>query len=302
MNLEVDIAGLKLSNPVIAAAGTFGYSDEYGQLVNISRLGAVTTKGLSVEPWKGNPYPRLAETASGLLNAVGLQNKGVRAFIDEDLPLLQALDSKVIVNIVGKSIEEYGEVASIIDRYIGADAVEINISCPNVKKGGLVFGSDADTAAKVVAAVKKKTSKTIIAKLSPNVTDVTHIAKKVVAAGADAISLINTVLAMAIDSKTRKPKLANVYGGLSGPAVKPIALRMVHQVSQAVDVPVIGMGGISSLEDALEFMIAGAKAIAVGTATFSDPHTMLNIVDGFGKYLENNKLSLDDLTGSLESG
>ncbi len=301
MDLSVDIAGLKLNNPVIAAAGTFGYSDEYGQLVNISRLGAVTTKGLSVEPWEGNPYPRVAETASGLINSVGLQNKGVRAFIDEDLPLLGALDSKVIVNIAGKTVDEYGEVASIIDRYESADALEINISCPNVKKGGLAFGTDPDIAAKVVAAVKKETSKVVIVKLSPNVTDVAEIAKKVVAAGADALSLINTVLAMAIDHRTKKPKLANVYGGLSGPAIKPIALRMVHQVSQAVDVPIIGMGGISNLDDALEFLIAGANALAVGTATFRNPQTMLDIVDGLQDYLEENELSLDDLSGSLET-
>lgn len=299
LDLSVDVVGLKLKNPVIAAAGTFGNSDEYGQLVNIGLLGAVTTKGLSLEPWKGNAYPRLAETASGLINAVGLQNKGVRAFIDDDLPLLQALDTKVIVNIVGKTVEEYAEVTSILDRYIGVDAIEVNISCPNIKKGGLSFGSDTKMAAQVIAAVKKATSKTVIAKLSPNVTDIADMAKQVALAGADAVSLINTILAMAIDLETRKPKLANIYGGLSGPAVKPIALRMVHQVSQAVDVPVIGMGGISSTEDALEFIVAGAKAVAVGTATFNNPQTMLNIIDGIGTYLETQKLTLDKLCGSL---
>jgi len=301
MNLNVDIAGLKLKNPVIAAAGTFGNSDEYGQLVNISLLGAVTTKGLSLKPWEGNPYPRMTETASGLINSVGLQNKGVNAFIDEDLPLLQALDVKVIVNIIGQTVEEYTKVASILDGQLGVDAIEVNISCPNIKKGGLSFGSDPKMAAQVIASVKKKTSKAVIAKLSPNVTDIAQIAKQVELAGADAVSLINTILAMAIDAQTRRPKLANVYGGLSGPAIKPVALRMVHQVSQSVDIPVIGMGGIFTTDDALEFIIAGAKAVAVGTATFNNPQAMINIIEGVGAYLVENNLSLDKLRGSLQT-
>ncbi len=300
MDLSVNIGNLKLKNPVVAAAGTFGNSDEYGQLVNISLLGAVTTKGLSVEPWEGNPYPRIAEVSSGIINSVGLQNKGVRAFIEDDLPLLQALDAKVIVNVIGKTVEEYAQVASILDRYVGVDALEINISCPNVKKGGLAFGQDAEMAAQVIAAVRKETKKVVIAKLSPNVTDIAQIAKQVALAGADALSLINTVLAMAIDLKTRKPKLANTYGGLSGPAIKPIALRMVHQVSQAVDIPIIGMGGITRAEDALEFIIAGASAVAVGTATFTNPQTMLEVINGMDSYLKDNKLSLNELRASLK--
>lgn len=300
MDLSVDIAGVKLKNPVIAAAGTFGNSDEYGQLVNISLLGAVTTKGLSLKPWKGNPYPRMVEAASGLINSIGLQNKGVRAFMADDLPLLQALDTKVIVNIIGKSVDEYAKVAAALADHAGVDAIEVNISCPNIKKGGLSFGQDAKMAAQVIAAVKKETKKPTIAKLSPNVSDITEIAKQVELAGADAISLINTILAMAIDSQTRRPKIAATYGGLSGPAIKPIALRMVHQVCQAVRIPVIGMGGISNTEDALEFIIAGAAAIAVGTATFNNPQTMINIIAGIGNYLEQNKMSLDELRGSLE--
>lgn len=300
MDLSIEIAGIKLNNPVVAAAGTFGNSDEYGQLVNISLLGAVTTKGLSVEPWDGNPYPRMTEAASGLINSIGLQNKGVKAFMEDDLPLLQALDTKVIVNIIGKTVDEYGQVASMLGDHVGVDALEVNISCPNIKKGGLSFGSDPKLAAEVIAAVKKQTKKPVIAKLSPNVGDITEIAKQVELAGADALSLINTVLAMAIDLKTRRPKVAATYGGLSGPAVKPIALRMVHQVCQVVKVPVIGMGGIACTEDALEFIVAGATAIAVGTATFNNPQTMIDIIKGIDSYLQENKMSLDELRGSLK--
>ncbi|TET55392.1 MAG: dihydroorotate dehydrogenase [Actinobacteria bacterium] len=301
MDISIDLAGIKLNNPVIAAAGTFGNSDEYGQLVNISLLGAVTTKGLSIEPWKGNPYPRMVETVGGLINSVGLQNKGVKDFIADDLPLLRALDAKVIVNIVGKTIEEYAQVASVLDNEVGVDAVEVNISCPNIKKGGSSFGTDPKIAAQVVAAVKKKTKKVVIAKLTPNVTDVSEVAKQVELAGADAISLINTVKAMSVDADTRQSKLATLYGGLSGPAVKPIALRMVHEVSQTVKVPIIGMGGISNTKDALEFIIAGAQAVAVGTATFNNPQTMINIINDIKDYLKDNDLTLKKLSGSLKS-
>lgn len=302
-DLRTDIGGIILKNPVITASGTFGYGDEFSSLIDLNRLGAIIVKGLSLEPAKGNRPPRIVETECGMLNAIGLENVGIKAFINEKLPFLKALSSPVIVNIYGKSIDEYAKIAGIIDNTEGIAAVEVNISCPNVKEGGIAFGVKAESAYKVTRAVREKTSKTLIVKLSPNVTDVTEIAESVVEAGADSLSLINTITGMAIDINTRRPKLANITGGLSGPAIKPVALRMVWQVASKVKVPVIGVGGIFSAEDAVEFFIAGAAAVQIGTANFVNPKATIDVIEGIEKYLRDRNISsLSEIIGTLETG
>lgn len=290
MNLAVEIGKIKMKNPVTTASGTFGSGKELSDLVDLNKLGAITVKGVSSRPWKGNPYPRTYETPSGMLNAIGLQNAGVDDFIQNKLPFLKQFDTPVIVNVVGHSIEEYVDVAEKLDKAEGVAGLEINVSCPNVKEGCMVFGTSPDGIKKVISAVRAATSHTLITKLSPNVTDIVSMAQAAVYAGTDAISLINTLLGTAIDPWTRTFRLANVTGGLSGPAVKPVALRMVWQVAQAVDVPIIGMGGIVTGLDAIEFMLAGADAVAVGTGTFVNPTAAVDIVDGIRDYLEKMKI------------
>jgi dihydroorotate dehydrogenase (NAD+) catalytic subunit len=300
LDLRINVGGLRLKNPVMTASGTFGYGREFEGLVDLSRLGAIVVKGISLNPSRGNPAPRVIETTGGMLNAIGLENVGLDAFIGEKLPYLGTLDVPVVVNIYGKTIEEYAELAERLDAVMGVAAVEVNISCPNVKAGGVAFGVHADPARSVVRAVREKTGKPVIVKLSPNVTDITEIARAVEDAGADAISLINTLTGMAIDIHSRRPKLANITGGLSGPAVKPVALRMVWEVSRAVKIPVIGMGGIMCAEDALEFIIAGASAVQIGTANFVNPRATMDILDGLELFMTEKKIPrLSDLIGTL---
>ncbi len=300
-DLAVKIGSLTLQNPVMTASGTFGYAREFENLMNLHRLGAVIVKGISLHPRSGNPPPRIVETSCGMLNAIGLENVGVDRFIVEKMAYLGGLSIPVIVNILGDSIEEYAEITEKISMVPEISAIEVNISCPNVKKGGVAFGTQPQMAAAVTEAVVKKSKVPVIVKLSPNVTDVAEIAKAVEGAGADAVSLINTLIGMAIDLKSRKPKLANVIGGLSGPAIKPVALRMVYQVAQKVSIPIIGIGGIESVEDALEFMLAGATAIQVGTANFVNPRASEEIVDGLGRYVMDERLmSIRELIGALE--
>lgn len=296
----VSIAGIKLKNPVMVASGTFGYGEEYSLYIDLNRLGAIITKGLSIKPKLGNPTPRIIETASGMLNAIGLQNVGVEAFIKDKLPFVRQFDVPVIANFFGNTLEEYGEAARMLSDCDGVYALEVNISCPNVKEGGIVFGTDPKAAASVISLVRRSTKLPVIAKLSPNVTDITIMAKAVEEAGADAVSLINTITGMAIDVKTRRPRLANITGGLSGPAIKPVAVRMVWQVVNAVKIPIIGIGGIMTAEDALEFIIAGATAVQVGTANFINPTATMDIIDGLDKYLiENNISDIKELIRSL---
>jgi dihydroorotate dehydrogenase (NAD+) catalytic subunit len=292
-NLSVEIAGIKLKNPVMPASGTFGYGEEYAPYLDLNRLGALITKGLSLNPKAGNPTPRIAETTSGMLNAIGLQNVGIDAFIASKVPYYRGINTPVIANFFGNTLEEYGEVARKLNDVPEVTAVELNISCPNVKQGGIVFGTDPSAAAQVVALVRKALNKPLIVKLTPNVTDITVIARAVEEAGADAISCINTLTGMAIDIRTRKPKIANRTGGLSGPGIRPVAVRMTHQVVQAVKIPVIGIGGIMCAEDALEFLIAGATAVQVGTANFIDPAAMIAVIDGLERFLIEE--GLDDI-------
>jgi dihydroorotate dehydrogenase (NAD+) catalytic subunit len=300
-SLAVEIAGIKMKNPVMPASGTFGYGEEYAPFLDLERLGAIVTKGLSLRPKAGNPVPRIAETISGMLNAIGLQNVGVDAFVEFKLPFLREINTPVIVNFFGNTLEEYGEVAGRLSDIPEVAGVELNISCPNVKQGGIVFGTDPRAAAEVVSLVRKKFDKPLIVKLTPNVTDITVIAKAVEEAGADAISLINTLTGMAVDVKTRRPRLANRTGGLSGPAIRPIAVRLVHQVVQTVKVPVIGIGGIVRPADALEFLIVGATAVQVGTANFVDPGAMTTIIEGIEQFcLEEGISDIRQLIGSLE--
>lgn len=299
--LEVNIAGLTLKNPVIAASGTFGYGLEYGDFLDLNKVGAVAVKGITLEPRSGNSGRRIAETPAGLLNAIGLENPGVDVFIKEILPQLSRYDFPVIVNISGTTVEEYARLAERLT-VPGIAALEVNISCPNVKKGCLAFGTDAESAAGVTAAVKQSTELPVIVKLSPNVTDVTIIAQAVESAGADAISLINTLQGMAIDIRTRRPVLGNVVGGLSGPAIKPVALRMVWQVTRAVSIPVIGMGGITTGDDAIEFFLAGAAAVSVGTASLTDPGAIEKITEGIKSYLVDQSFShINQIVGGLET-
>ena len=301
INLSVDVGPLKLKNPVMAASGTFGYGQEYADFVPPERLGAIVVKGISLEPRSGNPPPRIWETCGGMLNSIGLQNVGLRAFLDEKLPWLRPLDVTVVVNLFGNTVEEYGELASALDGQQGIDGLEINISCPNVKAGGMVFGTDPDMVYQVVSAVRSNTKLPVITKLSPNVTDITVTARAAEDGGSDILSLINTVSGMAVDVQTLRPRLANVVGGLSGPAIKPIALRQVWQVVQLARVPVIGLGGIVSSEDALEFLIAGAKAVQVGTANFVDPLATLEIIAGLEDYLRRRGLTdINEVIGTLQ--
>jgi dihydroorotate dehydrogenase (NAD+) catalytic subunit len=302
MNLAVDIGKIRMKNPVMTASGTFGSGQELADLVDLNRLGAVVVKGTSLKPWRGNPYPRTVETPSGMLNAIGLQNDGIDDFLSRKLPFLRGYDVPVIVNIVGETLEEYAELARILDEAEGVAGIEINISCPNVKEGCLIFGSTARGAAEVVAAVRKNASLTLITKLSPNVGDVVEIARAAVGEGSDALSLINTLLGTAINAETRRFRLANITGGLSGPAVKPVALRMVWQVAQAVKTPIIGMGGIMTAEDAIEFMLAGARAVAIGTANFVNPRATLDVVEGIRDYMRRHDVAdVAELVGAVGS-
>jgi len=288
VNLSVDLNGLKCKNPVLTASGCFAYGEEASEVFDLSLLGGVVTKSLTYLPREGHPPPKVDETACGMLNAIGLSNVGVDRFLSEKLPFLARYDTKCIVSIAGSKIDEYGRIAERLADESDVDALEVNISCPNVDEGGLEFGAYAEPAAKVIAEVKKKFSRTVIAKLSPNVTDIVSIARKVVESGADCVSLINTLVGTSIDIKKRSFKLSYRFGGLSGPAVKPVALAMVYKVAKAVDVPVIGLGGITTASDALEFLMAGAKAVQVGTACFFDPLAPVNIVEGIHDYLERN--------------
>jgi dihydroorotate dehydrogenase (NAD+) catalytic subunit len=297
---EVVIGKLRMVNPVMVASGCFGYGEEISKFYPLKSLGAIIVKGTTLEPRAGNLTTRMAETPSGMLNSIGLQNVGVDAFLKEKLPFLRKAGVPAVVNINGRTIEEYAELAARLDGHPGIGALEINISCPNVKEGGIEFGSNPEVAAKVVSAVRKSTTHTLITKLSPNVTSVQVIAKACVDAGTDALSAINTVVGMAIDAKTRKPVLRRVTGGLSGPAVKPIGLRVVYQVHQAVKVPIIGMGGIVTGEDAVEYLLAGATAVAVGTANYLEPNAALNVVNGLKDYMVENKVSnVSSLVGAL---
>ena len=301
VDLSVNIGSLRLANPVIAASGCFGYGLEYAELVDLATLGGIAVKGLFLDEREGHPPARIVETPSGMLNAIGLQGIGVRRFVAEKLPALRAHGAVVIVNICGSTIDEYAEVARILDDADGVGAVELNISCPNIKQGGMTFGSSLRGTHDVVTAVRRVTRLPLIPKLTPNVTDVASFAIAARDAGADAVSLVNTFLAMAIDVETRRPKLSNVVGGLSGPAIRPIAVRMVHECRQAVDLPIIGMGGIMTAEDALEFIIAGAIAVQVGTANFVDPFVWDKLLTGLTDYLQRHRLGrVSDLVGTLD--
>lgn len=299
-DLRITIGDLVFRNPVLTASGTFGYAKEFEPYVNLHHLGGVVVKGISLEPRRGNPPPRIVETAGGMLNAIGLENVGLDRFISEKMVYLREIGTRVIVNILGDSLEEYQTLAQRLSEVEGISALEVNISCPNVKKGGVAFGTDPTMAEAVTRAVCAHSSLPVIVKLSPNVTDITQIARGVEAGGAQAVSLINTLLGMAIDVRSRRPRLANVVGGLSGPAIKPIALRMVWQVAQAVKIPVIGIGGITTTEDALEFLLAGATAIEVGTANFVNPRASQDIVEGIGRYMSENKINrISEVIGGL---
>ncbi len=293
---------LVLKNPVMTASGTFGYGLEYADLMDISRLGAIIVKGTTAEPRQGNPYPRMAETPAGMLNAVGLQNRGVNYFVDKIYPAIRSVDTAMIVNVGGSTVETYVECAEKIAALDDIPAIELNISCPNVKQGGMGFGLCATSAAEVVRAVRRVYPRTLIVKLSPNVTDITEIARAVEAEGADAVSLINTLLGMAVDAERRRPILSTVTGGLSGPCVKPVALRMVWQTAKAVRIPVIGLGGIASWRDAVEFMLAGATAVQIGTSNFVDPTVSLKVIDGIAAYYERHGFHhASELVGALET-
>lgn len=299
-DLSVTVAGIRMQNPVMTASGTFGYAQEFEPFLDFSRLGAIVVKTITRTPRAGNPPPRVVETPAGMLNAIGLQNVGVHAFIEEKLPYLRTLGPPIIVNIAGESIEDYVELAKRLSDQEGVSGIELNISCPNVADG-LIFGCNAALAHKLISQVRQATSLPLIPKLSPNVTDVVEIARALADAGADALSLINTLIGMAIDVRSRRPKLGNVTGGLSGPAIRPIAVRMVWEVGQAVKLPLIGMGGIMTADDALEFLIAGATAVAVGTANFTSPSSTQRVLDGIEAYLIDRKVGrMTDLIGSLD--
>ena len=298
--LDVKIHNLKLKNPVMTASGTFGYGEEFADFVDLNRLGGFIVKGTTGEHREGNPYPRMAETPSGMLNAVGLQNVGVETFCREVYPRIKDIGTKIFVNVSGSSIEEYCHVAEMIDDLDNIPGIELNISCPNVKKGGMGFGTNPDMAAQVVRAVREVYHKTLIVKLTPNVTSVVDIAKAVEQAGADSVSLINTLLGMAIDVERQRPYLSTITGGLSGPCVKPVAVRMVWQVAHAVQIPVVGLGGISTAADALEFLMAGAKAVEVGTANFLDPTVTVKIVEGLEDYCQRHHIAdINDIIGII---
>lgn len=297
--METVIAGVTWKNPVTTASGTFGSGREYGELIDLNRLGAITVKGVSEEAWKGNPVPRLAETQSGLLNSIGLQNAGAEYFINHDIPFLRQYDTKIIVNICGHTLSQYCAVA---EKFADCDIdmLELNISCPNVEEGGLSFGTDPHVVERVVKAVRHYAKQPLIVKLSPEVTDIMEVARAAVSGGADALSLINTLRGMKIDIHKRRPILASKIGGYSGPGVMPVALRMVYEVCHSVDVPVIGMGGISTFEDALQFIMAGAQAVAVGTANFHNPYASVEIIDGIRQYMKENRIpSLEEIRGCI---
>ena len=299
--LGVELGGVFLDNPVMTASGTFGYATEFASLIDLNRLGGIIVKGLSLEPSPGNPPPRVVETPCGMLNAIGLENMGIEAFFKNKLPELTKLAPPLVLNIYGKTSEEYERLAARIDMVEDVAGIEVNISCPNVSAGGIAFGVDPMMAARLVGKVRARTRKPVIVKLSPNVTDVVAIARSVEDAGADAISLINTLTGMAIDLETRRPVLANITGGLSGPAIKPVALRMVWQVARVVKIPVIGIGGIMTARDALEFLMAGASAVQVGTANFVDPRASIKILDGIERYFQENQIKdISDFIGCLE--
>lgn len=299
MNLGVDLAGVALKNPVMTASGTFGSGQEFSEFVDLNRLGAVVTKGVANIPWEGNPTPRVAEVYGGMLNAVGLQNPGIDLFIERDIPFLKKYDTKIIVNVCGKTTEDYLDVVErLADQPV--DMLEINISCPNVKEGGIAFGQDPKAVEAITKAVKEKAKQPVIMKLSPNVTDITEMARAAEAGGADVLSLINTLTGMKIDIERQCFVLANRTGGMSGPAIHPIAVRMVYQTAQAVKIPIIGMGGIMTAEDAIEMILAGASAVSVGTANFADPSVTMEIVDGIEKYMERHQVTdIRDLVGAV---
>lgn len=300
-DLSVNIGELHMKNPVMTASGTFGYGEEYADFMDISRIGGIIVKGTTLHKREGNPYPRMAETPSGMLNAVGLQNKGVHYFVEHIYPRIKDIQTCMIVNVSGSTIDDYMKTAEIINELVNIPAIELNISCPNVKQGGMAFGITPQGAEEVVKAVRLVYKKTLIVKLSPNVTDITEIARAVESAGADSVSLINTLLGMAIDAERKRPVLSTITGGMSGAAVKPIALRMVWQVANAVKIPVIGLGGIMNWKDAVEFMLAGASAIQIGTANFIDPCVTLKVIDGINDYLERHGYkSAKDIIGALE--
>jgi dihydroorotate dehydrogenase (NAD+) catalytic subunit len=299
-DLSVSLGPLRLKNPVMTASGTFGYGLEYEPLVDLNALGAIVVKGLSLKPMAGNPPPRIVETACGMLNAIGLANVGLDVFLKERLPELRQLDTTIIVNIYGHQMDEYEELGAAFSGVEGVDALEVNVSCPNVECGGMAFGIDAGIAAQVTERVVRSTDKPVIVKLSPNVTDIRAVAVAVEEAGAHAISLINTLTAMAVDIESRTPKLANVFGGLSGPAIKPVALRMVYQVAQAVKVPLIGIGGIMDYRDALEFMIVGASAVEIGTANFVNPRASLDVIAGLNEHCKAHGIKrITEMVGTL---
>lgn len=300
-DLRTNIGALELKNPVLTASGTFGYGEEFADFIDLNKLGGYIIKGTTLNPREGNPYPRMAETPSGMLNCVGLQNKGVQYLVDNIYPRIKDIDSNLIVNLSGSTVEDYAKAAEILDSLDGVKAIELNISCPNVKHGGMAFGTTTEGASQVVSAVRKAYNKTLIVKLSPNVTSISDIAKAVEASGADSVSLINTLMGMAIDAEKRKPLLSMVTGGLSGPCVKPVALRCVWQVKKAVKIPVIGLGGIMNATDAVEFMLAGADAIEIGTANFIDPSTTVKVIEGINEYLDrHNFKSVKEIVGALE--
>ena len=301
MNTKVNLAGVELKNPVMVASGTFGSGAEYSEFVDLNRLGAVVTKGVASVPWPGNPAPRIAETASGMLNAIGLQNPGIDLFLKRDLPFLEKYDTKVIVNVCGHSTEEYLDVVERLADEPRVDMLEINISCPNVKEGGIAFGQDPKAVEAITKAVKAKAKQPIIMKLSPNVTDITVMAKAAEAGGADCLSLINTLTGMKIDIERQTFAIANKTGGLSGPAVKPVAVRMVYQVANAVKIPIIGMGGICTAEDAMEFILAGATAVSIGTANFANPYTTVEVIDGIEAYMRRHGVEdINELIGLVK--
>jgi dihydroorotate dehydrogenase (NAD+) catalytic subunit len=301
-DLSVEIAGIRLKNPVLTASGTFGYGEDYQDIVDLNELGGVIVKGVSLRPIAGNPPPRIWETPSGMLNAIGLENPGVDVFLEKKLPFLRRFDTAVIVNIFGYSLEDYVAVAERLDGVLGVSGLEVNISCPNVKAGGIVFGTNVKASFELLSALRRATKLPLIAKLSPNVTDITEFARAAADAGCDGLSLINTLLGMAIDVRSRRPRLANCTGGLSGPAIRPVAVRMVWQAAKAVKLPIIGMGGIMTAEDALEFIFAGASAIAVGTANFVNPRATVNVAEGIRSFLAAEGVgSVRELIGQVRS-
>lgn len=301
-DLSARIGKVKFSNPVLVASGTFGYAEEYASFLDLNKLGGIITKSITLNPREGNPPPRTCETPSGMLNAIGLANVGLKRFVKEKLPYLRKLKTKVVVNVAGSSIDEYAEVVKKLEGKKGIDLLEINISCPNVKEGGIAFGSNPENAYRCLKAVRESTTFPLIAKLSPNVSDITEIASAAKEAGADGVSLINTLVGMAIDLGTKKPRLKNITGGLSGPAIKPVALAMVFKVAQKVKIPVIGIGGIMNTRDALEFILAGASMVQIGTGNFVDPECSIKIVEGLGRYCQENKIKrITQLVGKLKT-